>query len=126
MQELKQIKLTDAIGKTIKAVEIGNNKHIILFEDNSFSFFERYTYYNCEYQEDTILKYSAFIDRIGIRPDGSTYFTNTQKMLIDLGVLNAEKLIEDAKERILEYVKNCEEKEKQIFEKLKLKFEDKK
>lgn len=42
MQELKQIKLTDAVGKKIAGVKVGYEKHIIKYEDGTFTFFERW------------------------------------------------------------------------------------
>lgn len=122
MQELKQIKLVDAIGKKIIGVKISCDKHIIKYDDGTFTFFERYEDWGSPSQCDVILKYEKFIEKLGIRPDGSTYFTNTQKMLIDLEILDGDKLIADAKERIEKYVIENNMREIKQYEKLKQKF----
>jgi len=121
--ELKQIKLADAIGKTIKGIEVGYEKHIIAYTDGTFSFFERYEEWGSTYQSDITLKYEQFIEKLGIRGDGTTYFTGTQEMLIKLGILDGEKLIEDAKERIEKYVEDCKISERKKYEELKAKYE---
>ncbi len=123
MQELKQIKLADAIGKKIKGVEVASEKHIIAFEDGTFTFFERWEKWGSPSQGDITLKYEKFIEKLGVRSDGSTYFSGVQEMLIKLGILDGEKLIEDAKERIEKYVEECKTRERKEYEKLKAKFE---
>lgn len=125
MQEIKQIKLTDAIGKKVISVKIASEKHIIKYEDGTFSFFQRYEDWGCQFQEDIPLKYEKFIEKLNIRSDGTTWFTDTQEMLIELGLLDGQKLIADAKERIDEYVKKCNERDLREYERLKLKFESK-
>lgn len=123
MQELKQIKLTDAVGKKIAGVKVGYEKHIIKYEDGTFTFFERWEEWGCPGQGDVTLKYEKFIEKLGIRSDGSTYFTGTQEMLIELGILDGQKLVQDAKERIEKYVEECKARERKEYEKLKAKFE---
>lgn len=123
MQELKQIKLTDAVGKKIAGVKVGYEKHIIKYEDGTFTFFERWEEWGSPQQGDVTLKYEKFIERLGIRSDGSTYFTGTQEMLIELGILDGQKLVQDAKERIEKYVEECKARERKEYEKLKAKFE---
>ena len=103
MQELKQIKLADAIGKKIVGIKVGYEKHIIKYDDGTFTFFERWEEWGSPSQGDTMLKYEKFIEKLGVRSDGSTYFTWTQEMLIELGILDGKMLIEDAKERIEKY-----------------------
>lgn len=125
MQDLKQIKLSEAIGKRIADVRVASEKHIIKYDDGSFSFFERYEEWDSQYQDDITLKYEKFIERLGIRSDGSTYFTGVQEMLIELGILDGDKLIEDAKGRIEKYVADCEIRERKDYEKLRAKFESK-
>lgn len=124
MQELKQINLTDAIGKKIVGVKTGSDKVIIKYSDDTFSFFERWYEWDCLLHGDIPLKYEKFIEKLGIRSDGSTYFTETQEMLIALGILDGQKLIEDAKERIEKYVEECKVRERKEYEKLKAKFEN--
>lgn len=125
MQELRQIKLDDAIGKKIKGVAVGSEKHIITYEDGTFSFFEQYEEWGSSVQDDVPLNYGRFIEKLGIRQDGSTYFTSLQEMLIKLGIISGEKLIEDSKERIEKYVEEVEKKEKKEYERLKQKYYNK-
>jgi len=70
-----------------------------------------------------MLKYEKFIEKLGVRSDGSTYFTWTQEMLIELGILDGKMLIEDAKERIEKYVEECKVRERKEYDRLKAKFE---
>lgn len=44
-------------------------------------------------------------------------------MLIELGILDGQKLVQDAKERIEKYVEECKARERKEYEKLKAKFE---
>jgi hypothetical protein len=111
MQELKQIELKQAIGKTIKNVFIEYNNFILIYTDGSFSCFEEYDDWGSITNGDKILKYEVFIEKLGIRADGSTYFTGLQQFLIKAGVLNGEQLIKDAKDRIKKYVQECRDKE---------------
>lgn len=122
MQELKQIKLTDAIGKKIKAVRIERDKHVIVYDDGSFSFFQKYEEWGSDFSSDIELKYEKFIDKLGIREDGSTYFTSTKEMLIAVGVLDRFKLIEDAKERIEKYVEEKRERRYKLYKELEKEF----
>lgn len=123
MQELKQIELKQAIGKSIKNVHISYKGFVIIYTDDTFSCFKEYDNWGSLTNEDSILKYEIFIEKLGIRPDGSTYFTELQQFLIDAGILDGNKLIEDAKPRIKKYVKEFEEKERREYERLKDKFE---
>ena len=123
MQELKQIKLADAIGKKIVGVKVGSEKHIIKYEDGTFTFFERWEEWGSPSQGDIMLRYEKFIEKLGVRSDGSTYFTGVQEMLIELGILDGQKLIEDAKERIEKYVEECKVRERKEYDRLKAKFE---
>lgn len=125
MQKINQIKLTDAIGKKIVGVKISSEKHVIKYEDGTFSFFERWEDWGSPTQGDIMLNYGEFVQKLNIRKDGSTYFTTTQYMLIELGILDGQKLIEDAKKRIEKYVKECEDRERKEYERLKAKFEKK-
>lgn len=124
MQELKQINLTDAIGKKIVGVKTGRDKVAIKYSDGTFSFFERWYEWDCQQYGDITLKYEKFIEKLNVRSDGSTYFTETQRMLIELGILDGQKLIEDAKERIEKYVEEYKVRERKEYEKLKAKFEN--
>ena len=123
MQELKQIELADAIGKKIVGVKVGSEKHIIKYEDGTFTFFERWEEWGSPSQGDIMLRYEKFIEKLGVRSDGSTYFTGVQEMLIELGILDGQKLIEDAKERIEKYVEECKVRERKEYDRLKAKFE---
>ena len=44
-------------------------------------------------------------------------------MLIELGILDGQKLVEDAKERIKKYVEGCKVYELKEYNRLKAKFE---
>lgn len=122
MQNLNQIELKQAVGKIIKSVFVESRFFVIIYTDDSFSCFKEYDDWGTITNDDSTLKYEKFIEKIGIRPDGSTYFTGLQEFLIRAGVLDEEKLIEDAKERIEEFVNKCESKERQEYERLKAKF----
>lgn len=122
MQELKQLELKQAIGKTIKNVFIEYRKFVIIYTDGSFSCFKEYDDWGSITNDDKKLKYEVFIEKLGIRSDGSTYFTGLQEFLIKAGILNGQKLIEDAKERIEKYVSDFEAKEKKEYERLMTKF----
>jgi hypothetical protein len=123
MQELKQVELKQAIGKTIKDVFIEYRIFVIIYTDGSFSCFKEYDDWGSITTDDKILKYDKFIEKLGIRTDGSTYFTGIQEFLIKAGILDGQKLIEDAKERIEKYVEDWKIKERYEFERLKAKFQ---
>ena len=123
MQELKQVELKQAIGKTLKNVHTSYKGFVIIYTDGTFSCFKEYDNWGSLTNDDNILKYEKFIEKLGIRPDGSTYFTELQQFLIDAGILDGEKLIEDAKPRIEKYVQECEAKERKDYVRLKEKFE---
>jgi hypothetical protein len=122
MQELKQVELKQAIGKTIKDVFIEYNSFAIVYTDGSFSCFKEYDDWGIITKDDKKLKYEVFIEKLGIRSDGSTYFTRFQEFLIKAGILDGQKLIEDAKERIEKCAEDCKAKERKEFERLKAKF----
>lgn len=122
MQELKQIELKQAIGKAIQDVFIEHRFFVLIYTDGTFSCFKEYDDWGTITNADSTLTYEKFIEKIGIRPDGSTYFTGLQEFLIKAGILDGEKLIEDAKERIDEFVNQCESKERKEYERLKAKF----
>lgn len=121
--EFKQIKLADAIGKTIKGIEVGYDKHLIAYTDGTFSFFVRYEEWGSTHQSNIVIKYENFIENLGINRDGTTYFTETQEMFINLGIIDGEQLIKDAKDRIEEYVEAFNKSERKKYEELKAKFE---
>ena len=123
MQNLRQIKLADALGKKIIGVQVSDDKHIIKYDDGSFTFFERWEEWGSPSQGDVALKYETLVEKLRVRKDGSTYFTKTQEMLIELGILDGQKLIEDAKERIEKYVESCEAIDRKEYEILKKRFE---
>jgi hypothetical protein len=123
MQELKQVELKQAIGKTIKDVFIEYRNFVIIYTDGSFSCFKEYDDWGSITNDDKKLKYEVFIEKLGIRSDGSTYFTGLQEFLIKAGILDGQKLIEDAKERIEKYIEDCKTKERKEFERLKAKFQ---
>lgn len=125
MQELNQIELKQAIGKTIKDVFIEYRNFVIIYTDGSFSCFKEYDDWGNITNDDNKLKYDVFIEKLGIRSDGSTYFTGLQQFLIKAGILDGQKLIEDAKERIENYVSDLEAKEKKEYERLSAKFNSK-
>ena len=104
MQELKQVELKQAIGKTVKDVFIEYRNFVIIYTDGSFSCFKEYDDWGSITNDDKKLKYEVFIEKLGVRGDGSTYFTGLQEFLIKAGILDGQKLIEDAKERIEKYV----------------------
>lgn len=122
MQELKQIELKQAIGKTIKDVFIDYSRFVIIYTDGSFSCFQEYDDWGSITYDDKKIKYEFLIEELGIRSDGSTYFTQLQDFLIKAGILDGQKLIEDAKERIEKYVSDCELKERKEYERLRAKF----
>ena len=121
-QELKQIKLTDSIGKTIEGVKVSSYKHLIKYTDGTFSFFSQYCEWDSYSRDDIKIEYSKFIEKLKIRRDGTTYFTNTQQMFIDLGLLDGDLLIEHAKERIDREVKYCNDNDMATYLRLKEKF----
>ena len=123
MQELDQVELKDAIGKTIKNVHVGYRNFVIIYTDNSFSCFKEYDEWGSITNDDCKLKYGGFIERLGIRADGSTYFTGLQEFLINAGILDGEQLILDAKPRIDKYVEQCNQHELKEYNRLKAKFE---
>jgi hypothetical protein len=123
MQQLKQVELKQAVGKTIKDVFINYRNFVIIYTDNSFSCFKGYDDWGSITNDDCILKYEGFIEKLGIRSDGSTYFTGLQEFLITAGILDGKKLIEDAKERINKYVEDCNVREKKEYDRLRGKFE---
>jgi hypothetical protein len=125
MQELKQVKLQDAIGKTIVCVKVTPDAHAIKYYDGTFSFFGKRQKWDLELQSDIILTYDNLINTLGISYDGKTYFTDTQEMLIDIGVLDGKKLIKDAKDRIAKVILENKERELKQYERLKSKFEKK-
>ena len=96
---------------------------ITIYTDGSFSCFKEYDDWGSITNDDKKLKYDVFIEKLGIRSDGSTYFTGLQEFLIKAGILDGQKLIEDAKERIEKYIEDCEVKERKEFERLKAKFQ---
>ena len=106
MQDLKtkRVALKDAIGKTIKAVAVDSEMHAITYEDGTFSVFGRFGEWDFPNQGDVFLDYGEMIKELGIRTDGSTYFTDLQKLLIEVGALDGDALVADAKERIDTYV----------------------
>lgn len=122
MQELDQVELKDSIGKTIKSVHVEYNQFVIIYTDNSFSCFKEYDDWGSITNGNHKLKYEGFIERLGIRADGSTYFTRFQQFLIDAGILNGEQLILDAKPRIEKYVEQCKQNELKEYNRLKAKF----
>lgn len=122
MQEFKQIKLADSIGKKIVAIKVAHCKHIIKYDDGSFSFFERYEEWGSSILEDTKLKYEVFIQKLNVQNDGRVLFTETQQFLIDLGILDGNKLIEDGKNKINERIAEIEMRERKEYERLKYKF----
>jgi len=122
MQVLNQIKLSEAIGKKIVAVAVSYERHAIKYEDGSFSYFGRFDNWDSPEQADVILKYDTFIEKLNIRGDGSTWFTNTQELLIKIGVLDGDKLIEDAKSRIDAYVADYEKRELKELQRLTEKY----
>jgi hypothetical protein len=123
MQELNQVELKDSIGKTIKKVHVGHCEFVIIYTDDSFSCFKEYDDWGSISNDDCKLKYEGFIERLGIKADGSTYFTGFQQFLIDAGILDGEQLILDAKTRIDAYVENCKQNELKEYNRLKAKFE---
>jgi hypothetical protein len=123
MQELNQVELEKAIGKTIKNVHVGHTEFVIIYTDNSFSCFKKYDDWGSVSNDDCKLKYEGFIERLCIRADGSTYFTGFQQFLIDAGVLDGEQLILDTKNRIDRYVEDCKQREFKEYNRLKEKFE---
>lgn len=125
MQVLNQINLADAIGKTIAKIAVSSDRHVIAYTDGSFSLFERYEEWGSPNQSDVKISYKSCVAKLNIRADGSTWFTSTQEMLIEAGVLDGDKLIEDAKERIDAYVAQCEESDRKRYEGLKARFEPK-
>lgn len=122
MQELNQIELKDSIGKIIKSVHVGYRNFVIIYTDASFSCFKQYDEWDCLTNEDCKLKYEVFIEKLGIKADGSTHFTRFQQFLIDAGILNGEQLILDAKPRIDKYVEDCKQKDLGEYYRLKAKF----
>ncbi len=122
MQNLNQIELKQSVGKCIKNVFIDYRFFVIIYTDDSFSCFKQYNDWDDITNDDCILKYEKFIEKLGIRNDGSTYFTDLQEFLIKAGILNGEKLIEDSKERIDKYINECKNKELKEYERLKQKF----
>jgi hypothetical protein len=123
MQELNQVELKESIGKTIKKVHIAYNQFVIIYTDDSFSCFKEYDDWGSITNGDHKLKYNMFIEKLGIRADGSTYFTGFQQFLIDAGILDGKQLILDAKPRIDKYVEECKQRELKEFQRLKEKFE---
>ena len=122
MQALKQVELKQAIGKTVKDVFIEYRNFVIIYTDGSFSCFKEYDDWGSITNDDNKLKYEVFIEKLGIRSDGSTYFTGLQEFLIKAGIIDGQKLIEDAKERIEKYARDFEAKEKKEYERLMAKF----
>lgn len=122
MQELKQVELKQAVSKTIKDVFIDYRNFIIIYTDGSFSCFKEYDDWGSITSDDKILKYEIFIEKLGIRNDGTTYFTGLQEFLIKAGILDGNKLIEDSKERIEKYVENLKIRELKELERLKQKY----
>jgi hypothetical protein len=123
MQTFNQIKLQDSVGKTVKAVEAKYLKLLIVFTDNSFSFFERYDEFGSQEQSNIIITYQGFIDSLYVNHDGRIITTSTQQMFIDTGLLDFDKLIEDCKEQIQKKLSWYEAREREEYAKLKAKFE---
>lgn len=122
MQKLDQIELKDVVGKTIKSVHIESRFFAIIYTDNSFSCFKEYDDWGSISFADCKLHYEGFIERIGIRANGSTYFTGFQQFLVDAGILDGEQLILDAKPRIDKYVEEHKQRELKEYNRLKAKF----
>lgn len=123
MQELNQIELKQAIGKTIKDVFIGHRNFVIIYTDGSFSCFKEYDDWGSITNDDVFLKYEVFIERLGVRRDGSTYFTEFQEFLIKAGILDGQKLIEDAKTHIDKCVEEFAIRDRKEYDRLKIIFE---
>ena len=122
MQKLKQIKLVDAIGKKIINVKVYFDKHIIQYEDGSFSFFEQWGNWDGA-QNDNMFNYEEMLIGVNVQKDNSVHFTENQLILIDLGILDEKKFILDAEKYITKNIEKRENDERKLYEKLKEKFE---
>ncbi len=117
-----QIKLEETVGKNISSIKYDDDRLLICYTDNTFVFFGRYQNYDYSEQGDFNITFEKFIEKINIRPDGSTWFTRTQEMFIDSGIISEETLLEACADKIKSRIEATEKIEKEEFERLKLKF----
>lgn len=121
----KQINIKDSVGKQIARAETDGARVAIAYTDGTFSVFEEYDDWGCTGVRDAIMKDSVFIDKLGKRADGSTYFTDLQEILIKIGVLDGNALIAMAKDRIDEYVEKEDKRMRKLYLELHEKYGEK-
>lgn len=124
MQELKQISLIEAIGKTISDIRIGRDYHIIKYSDSTFSYFDFYEEWNIHNQNDNFTNYNYIIGAVYIDDNYNPQYPDFVKDLIELDILNECILLEDAKDYIELSKKRQKELEYSKYLKLKEKFEN--
>lgn len=123
MQELNQIKLKDAAGKTIAEVSYTDDYLYLKYTDGSFSFLNNYENYDTIYQNDYLIKYSDILSSVNVRNDGSLYYDSAVNVMIKFGIINEQQLIEDSKEKIEKHLDWIKKQELKRYEELKVKFE---
>jgi len=118
----EQINIKDAVGKEIKAVGTDGDRVAIAYTDNTYSIFEQYDDWGCTGIRDQFVSDKTFVEKLGKLADGSTYFTDFQKILIEIGVLDGDELVSMAKEHIQKYVEKENVRERKLYNKLHAKY----
>jgi hypothetical protein len=102
MQKINQINLEEAIGKTIeKVLKYDNYTIIIKYTDDSFSCYTVCTDYDNVQMDSTLydynVSYKRLINYIRLNPNTTQVEYGLAKSLWELGIINEQQFIEDAK-----------------------------
>ena len=118
-----QVWIGDAIGKQIKDVTTLYNEQFITYTDGTFSYLR--IDFSGDLEDEYAFDYDKLINKLQIINNGEIYFDSTYHTMIQLGILDEHKIKEDLQEKINRIKADIEEKEREQYEKLRVKFENK-
>lgn len=121
--EFNQVKIEDAVGKTIESVVLSSTDYelLIKYTDGSFSFLQ----YSDDGIPDIILKYRNIVEHVYVNSVTDISFDSEIRFLIKNGLVDKEKLSKDAIERYKAKIESKKNQEYQTYLKLKEKFDGK-
>ncbi len=100
MEDLKQVKVYESVGKQIVNVQLNSDKVLLVFNDGTFSFFQRYQDFDCDIIGDVSITVKGFAERLSLNVNNEPILSGTMKMFVDAGLIDFKELCLFAKDKI--------------------------
>lgn len=100
MKDLKQIKVNESVGKQIVNVQSNSDKVLLVFNDGTFSFFQRYQDFDCDMVGNVLITIKGFAERLSLNIHNEPILSGTMKMFVDAGLIDFHELCLFAKDKI--------------------------